>query len=289
MPSVVTARKHSTAKNARIRRALAQSVVVNQSRRIQMARIVSKEAEEILDIKIKVLDKGFVRLVDYMGGDERVVQAARVSYGKSLKTPAEDVTLINYLMEHDHTSPFEQVVLTFHVRLPIFVARQWVRHRTARINEISGRYSRLPSDWYTPDEWRSQDEVNKQGSVKATGIMPQGDMTGVYDQACHGGIATYGELIEDGAAREMARMCMPLSTYTEWYWQIDLHNLFHFLKLRMDSHAQWEIQQYANVMMEIAQRVAPVSCAAFQKYVLDTVRVPKEEYERLKKKAEEKP
>jgi thymidylate synthase (FAD) len=252
-----------------------------------MARIVSKEADEVLDIKIKVLDKGFVRLVDYMGGDERVVSAARVSFGKGSTTPERDAALINYLMEHEHTSPFEQVVLTFHVRLPIFVARQWIRHRTARVNEISGRYAKLPADWYVPEDWRTQDEVNKQGSLKdEDDVLDQIEITDDYNSACHRGVAVYGELANDGVAREMARMCLPLSTYTEWYWQIDLHNLFHFLQLRMDEHAQWEIRQYAEVMMDIAQRVAPVSCAAFKKYVLDTVRVPKDEYERLKSKGE---
>jgi len=250
-----------------------------------MARVTTKEADDILDIKIKVLDKGFVRLVDYMGGDERVVSAARVSYGRANKTPEEDAILIDYLMAHEHTSPFEQVVMTFHIRLPIFVARQWIRHRTARVNEISGRYTVLPADYYVPDEWRAQDTVNRQGSIHSD-ALDHHYLDGSYESDCRRSVATYKDLLDNGAAKEMARMNLPLSTYTEWYWQMDLHNLFHFLRLRLDPHAQLEIRKYAEVLYDIAQRVAPVSCAAFKKHVLNTVRIPREEYNRLTGKGE---
>ena len=248
-----------------------------------MARVFTKEADEILDVKIKVLDKGFVRLVDYMGGDERVVAAARVSFGRATSTPERDALLIDYLMKNLHSSPFEQVILTFHMRLPIAIARQFVRHRTARINEISGRYSKLAADFYSPDEWRVQDAVNKQGSLKDSDEVLEFDaISGGHDYVCNKSVQRYRSMLDDGVANEMARLCVPVSVYTEWYYQMDLHNLFHFLKLRMDSHAQLEAQQYANVMYDIAQKVAPISCAAFKKYELDTVRISKEEYARLK-------
>ena len=243
-----------------------------------MARTISSEAEEILDVKVKVLDKGFVCLVDYMGGDERVVRAARVSYGKSVSTPERDAILINYLIENEHTSPFEQVVLTFHIRVPIFVDRQIVRHRTQRRSEISGRYSVLPADYYSPEEWRIQDTENRQGSLVPPGGFSGEDPELGYTHQCNQSVKGYHELLEAGVAKEMARMVLPLSTYTEYFFQMDLHNLFHFLKLRLHEHAQWEVRQYAEVMMDMAEKVAPVSCAAFKKHVLGTVRVPRDQY-----------
>ncbi|MCX6995967.1 MAG: FAD-dependent thymidylate synthase [Kiritimatiellaeota bacterium] len=236
-----------------------------------MAHSISPVAETLLDKEIKVLDKGFVRLVDYLGGDDRIVQAARVSYGAGTKTVREDAGLIDYLLAHAHTSPFEHVVLELHCKLPIFVARQWVRHRMARINEISGRYSVLTDEFYVPApaQVQLQSADNKQGRSEAE-VPPElrqkviellrKDQGDVY--------ASYAELLKDNIARELARINLPLALYTEWYWQMDLHNLFHFLRLRLDAHAQWEIRMYAEAIAGFAQAVAPLAYAAFERHML---------------------
>lgn len=200
-----------------------------------MAHVVVAEAEALLDTELPVLDKGFVRLVDYLGGDARIVQAARVSYGEGTKTVREDRALIHYLMRHAHTSPFEQVILTFHAKMPIFVARQWVRHRTARLNEISGRYSVMKDEFYVPDAEviRAQSRLNKQGrdaEPQSPEVARRAVELIVRDQG--NAYASYEEMLGDDIARELARINLPLSLYTEWYWQIDLHNLFHFIRLR---------------------------------------------------------
>jgi thymidylate synthase (FAD) len=237
------------------------------------------EAEALLDKEFPVLDRGFVRLVDYLGNDERIVAAARVSYGKGTKTVREDEVLINYLMRHEHTSPLEQVVLTFHVKLPIFVARQWIRHRTARVNEISGRYSVMKDDFYVPSEetLRTQSTVNKQGRAEQP-VSPEAAqrMVGELAAAQREAYARYESMLGEDLAREVARIGLPLSLYTEWYWQIDLHNLFHFLALRLDAHAQWEIQQYAQVIAQITRAVAPIAYRAFERYELRMVKVSRE-------------
>ena len=214
-----------------------------------------------------MLDKGFVRLVDYLGGDERIVQAARVSYGKGTKTVREDRGLINYLMRHMHTSPFEQVILTFHAKMPIFVARQWVRHRTARLNEISGRYSIMKDEFYVPDPAviRRQSTQNRQGRDEEA-LTPElcarvADLI-LKDQSLL--YSDYESMLEDDIARELARINLPLSLYTEWYWQIDLHNLFHFIQLRTDPHAQWEIQEYGRALAKCAKAVSPMAYGAFE-------------------------
>jgi thymidylate synthase (FAD) len=245
-----------------------------------MPHAVTPEAEAFLDVELKCLDKGFVRLVDYMGGDQRIVQAARVSYGSGTKTLRQDRGLIHYLLKNEHTSPFEQVVLTFHCKMPIFVARQWVRHRTARLNEISGRYSIMRDEFYVPEssQMRVQSSDNKQArgdEVLESGVvgMMLGEMA--EDQALV--YRHYEAMIEKGLAREIARNNLPLSLYTEWYWQIDLHNLFHFLRLRMDSHAQYEIRVYAEAMAKIAQAVAPLAYEAFEEHILGSVRFSKNE------------
>jgi thymidylate synthase (FAD) len=221
-----------------------------------MAHCIVPEAEAILDKEFPVLDKGFIRLVDYMGGDARIVQSARVSYGDGTKTVREDEGLIDYLLRHQHTSPFEQVSLTFHVKLPIFVARQWIRHRTARVNEISGRYSIMKDECYIPaaEDVCFQSNDNKQG--RSTEAVPEETVQAVraqLERTQKQAFGDYNALIEQDIARELARINLPLSTYTEWYWQIDLHNLFHFLRLRCDSHAQKEIRVYAEVMLEICR------------------------------------
>jgi thymidylate synthase (FAD) len=228
-------------------------------------------ADELVDQPLDVLDHGFVRLVDYLGGDARIVQAARVSYGEGTKGVREDAALIDYLLRHGHTSPFEQVVLTFHVKMPIFVARQWIRHRTARINELSGRYSVLRDEFYAPrpDEVRYQSVTNKQGS--ATSEVPAPLRARVVEALTGGQAETYAayeSLLEDGVARELARINLPLALYTEMYWQIDLHNLFHFLRLRMDWHAQYEIRAYGDAIARCARAVAPLAFAAFEEHVL---------------------
>jgi thymidylate synthase (FAD) len=236
-----------------------------------MARITVPTAEALLDVELRVLDHGFVRLVDYLGGDARIVQAARVSYGDGTKSVREDGALIDYLLRNRHTSPFEQVILTFHVKMPIFVARQWVRHRTARLNEISGRYSVMRDEFYVPQpsEVRFQDTRNKQGGDARD--VPDELRGKVIELLRAGQERTYLEyegMLEDDIARELARVNLPLSLYTEMYWQIDLNNLFHFLKLRLDWHAQHEIRVYGDAMAQIARAVAPLAYDAFEEHEL---------------------
>ena len=205
-----------------------------------MAHCVVPEAEAVLDKAFPVLDKGFVRLVDYMGSDSRIVQSARVSYGDGTKTVREDQGLINYLLRNEHTSPFEQVVFTFHVKLPIFVARQWIRHRTARLNEISGRYSVMRNEFYVPaaEDIAFQSQNNKQGrsEEEVPAALREAVLQNLIDQQT-AAYDSYEKLIGENIARELSRINLPLSLYTEWYWQIDLHNLFHFLKLRLDGQS----------------------------------------------------
>lgn len=251
-----------------------------------MARIVIPEADALLDQEIKVLDKGFVRMVDYMGGDQRIVQSARVSYGSGTKSYRQDRGLIHYLLRNEHTSPFEQVILTFHCKMPIFVARQWVRHRTARLNEISGRYSVMRDEFYVPsvDQMRFQSTDNKQArsdEALDSGLAEQliselkSDQQHLY--------SNYEGMLEKGLAREIARTNLPLNLYTEWYWQCDLHNLFRFLQLRMDSHAQYEIRVYAEAMAKCVKAVAPMAYEAFEEHILGSVRLSQAESQALMK------
>ncbi|MDR1948447.1 MAG: FAD-dependent thymidylate synthase [Spirochaetaceae bacterium] len=258
-----------------------------------MAHCVVPEAEALLDREFPVLDKGFIRLVDYLGGDERVVQSARVSYGEGTKSYREDAGLIDYLLRNRHTSPFEQVVLTFHVKLPIFVARQWIRHRTARLNEISGRYSVMKDDFYLPEagDIALQSPDNKQersdGPLDADPVIAAEAAAGIrsgFDEAQRRAYTDYTGLIGRGIARELARINLPLSLYTEWYWQIDLHNLFHFLALRLDPHAQKEIRLYAEVLLEITRKVAPRCCESFERHIRGGVSFSQEEFTELKRR-----
>ena len=252
-----------------------------------MSHCIVAEAESILDKEFTVLNKGFVRLVDYMGGDERVVQSARVSYGEGTKSYREDAGLIDYLLRNSHTSPFEQVVLTFHVKLPIFVARQWVRHRTARLNEVSGRYSILKDDFYLPEaeDLALQSTDNKQGrAAEALDSSLAEKIRAAFAEGQKAAYTAYSSLVDEGIARELARINLPLSLYTEWYWQIDLHNLFHFLKLRLDAHAQKEIRLYANVIYDIAKKVAPRCCQSFERHILSGVRFSGEELAELRRR-----
>ena len=251
-----------------------------------MARVVNPKAEELLDKEFKVLNHGFVRLVDYMGGDESIVQAARVSYGKGTKSVSEDRTLIRYLMRHQHTTPFEMVEFKFHIKLPIFVARQWIRHRTANVNEYSGRYSIMPEEFYVPEETviKYQSTSNKQGRDNEE-VPPEirRRVLEILLEEQKSAFKGYQEMLDYNIARELARINLPLSLYTEWYWKIDLHNLFHFLKLRMDKHAQYEIRVYAEKMAEIVKAVVPMAYEAFEDYVLNSITFSKNELLLLKK------
>jgi thymidylate synthase (FAD) len=252
-----------------------------------MPHCVVPAAEAILDREFPVLDKGFVRLVDYLGGDERIVQAARVSYGAGTKSYREDAALIDHLLRMDHSSPFEQVILTFHVKLPIFVARQWIRHRTARVNEISGRYSVMKDDFYlpAPADIAAQSADDRQG--RAPGPVPEEIAATAIARIRAGQRAAYDEyegLLGSGLARELARIDLPLSLYTEWYWQIDLNNLFRFIRLRLDPHAQLEIRAYARVLLDMARAVAPAACGSFENHVLGGVRFSAEELVELRRR-----
>jgi len=218
----------------------------------------------------RVLDKGHVRLIDVMGDDAAIVQAARVSYGKGTKSISEDRGLIRYLMRHRHTTPFEMVEFKFHVRVPMDCWRQWIRHRTASVNEYSTRYSEAIDDKQStsPREWRAQSVGNKQGS---NGMLPVPVGNQLTDKERHlhdHANAVYQDRLMAGVAREQARKDLPLSTYIEAYWKIDLHNLFHFLSLRMDSHAQLEIRWYANAIAEIVKECVPLAWEAFEEYRL---------------------
>jgi len=229
-------------------------------------------AEEVLGGYFPVLDHGFVSLVDYMGSDEDVERAARVSYGFGTRKVSQTRGLIRYLRRHRHTTPSEMVELKFHCAMPMFVARQWIRHRTASVNELSARYSLMPLLFYMPKEeqFALQSSSNKQG--REGGAPPE-----VYREAVErwerlradaGG--AYEWLLEEDVAREIARIDLPVSTYTQWYWKIDLHNLLHFLSLRVDPRAQWEIRQFAEVIAAMVKRVAPLSYEAWVDYDLES-------------------
>jgi thymidylate synthase (FAD) len=256
-----------------------------------MGHCVVPEAEEVLDKEFSVLNKGFIRLVDYMGGDERVVQSARVSYGEGTKSYREDAALIDYLLRNRHTSPFEQVVLTFHIKLPIFVARQWIRHRTARVNEISGRYSVMKDDFYVPrlEDIALQSADNKQGrSEEALDAGIAGKLQAGLAAGQRQAYDDYSRMVDQGIARELARINLPLSLYTEWYWQIDLHNLFHFLELRLDPHAQKEIRLYAAILFDLTRKVAPRCCASFERHRLGGTSFSREEFAELQRRLEQR-
>jgi thymidylate synthase (FAD) len=238
--------------------------------------------EALLFQPVPVLDHGFVRVIDYMGDDGAIVQAARVSYGRGTRRVSEDAGLIRYLMRHRHSTPFEMCEIKYHVKLPIFVARQWIRHRTANVNEYSARYSILDREFYipAPEHLAAQSSVNRQGRGSVLGgeeaaqvlDLLRSDAARCYDH--------YAEMLNEdaagapldpsrqGLARELARMNLTLNTYTQWYWKIDLHNLFHFLSLRADAHAQYEIRAYADAMLTTVEAWVPLACQAFRDYRL---------------------
>ncbi len=241
--------------------------------------------EEILFEPIPVLDHGFVRVIDYMGDDAAVVQAARVSYGKGTKKISDDAGLINYLLRHRHTTPFEMCEIKYHVKLPIFVARQWIRHRTANVNEYSARYSVLDREFYVPEEdhLAAQSSSNRQGRGN---ILLGKEAKRVLDILREDAQMTYDHYIEmlneseegniidvskEGLARELARMNLTLSTYTQWYWKTDLHNLLNFLSLRADTHAQYEIRVYADAMMDTLRRWCPITFQSFSDHRVEGV------------------
>lgn len=240
-----------------------------------MPRPTSPGLEQILEQPFPVLDHGFIRVVDYMGNDDSIVQAARVSYGKGTKTVRDDVALIHYLMRHRHTGPFEMVEIKFHVKLPIFVARQWIRHRTANVNESSGRYSVIDDEFYLPEaeSVRLQSSRNKQGSEGELELHVAQGVRNRFHDVSGAAFAAYSEALGLGVARELARTVLPLNAYTQWYWKIDLHNLLHFLKLRTDRHAQAEIRAYATVLEEIVASWVPRSFEAYVQHVRDAVTV----------------
>ena len=243
-------------------------------------RVTASKLDKVLYKPFKVLDHGFVRVIDYMGDDSSIVQAARVSYGKGTKKLNQDKNLINYLLSHRHTTPFEMNEIKFHIKLPIFVARQWIRHRTANVNEYSARYSILDKEFYIPekDQLSAQSTSNRQGRGDLiTGEQADEVLKILKDDA----IRTYdnyekmlnerydGTVIDEnksGLARELARMNLTLNSYTQWYWKTDLLNLLHFLFLRADSHAQYEIRVYAEAMLETVKKWVPITHAAFLDY-----------------------
>jgi thymidylate synthase (FAD) len=230
--------------------------------------------DEILGVKFSVLDDGFVRVVDYMGSDAAIVQAARISYGSGTKKVHEDRGLIRYLMRHRHTTPFEMCEIKFHVRVPMDCWRQWIRHRTANVNEYSTRYSEAIDATQTtaPDHWRLQAGTNRQGSGAGLPTDVGRRLTAREAEIHNLSRDLYQERLTVGVAREQARKDLPLSTYTEAYWKIDLHNLFHFLSLRMDTHAQFEIRSYADIIgREVVSRWCPVAWEAFVDYRLEAL------------------
>jgi thymidylate synthase (FAD) len=217
-------------------------------------------------LEYKILDKGFLRLVDMMGDDYAAVKAARVSYGKGIKTPEKDKNLIFYLMEHGHETPFEHIVFTFHVKAPIFVARQWFRHRIGSFNEASLRYTELKDEFYIPDHVRKNVVEDKQKAIRVDEEQLKQKALDLIESAIENSYKVYKELLEMGVAREMARIVLPMSSYTQFYWTVNARSLMNFLNLRADSHAQWEIQQYALNIANIFKEKCPWTFEAFLKF-----------------------
>jgi thymidylate synthase (FAD) len=256
-----------------------------RAQRAETLRPTVPALETLLYQAMPVLDHGFIRVIDYMGDDAAIVQSARVSYGRGTRRMSDDAGLIRYLMRHRHSTPFEMCEIKYHVKLPIFVARQWIRHRTANVNEYSARYSILDREFYipAPEHLAAQSAANRQGRGDVLGgeeaahvlDLLREDATRCYDH--------YTEMLNEdeagvardashrGLARELARMNLTLNTYTQWYWKTDLHNLFHFLSLRADAHAQYEIRVYADAMLTTVEAWVPVACQAFRDYRLGAV------------------
>ncbi|WP_024653768.1 FAD-dependent thymidylate synthase [Borrelia persica] len=240
------------------------------------------EKENLLNIEHKILDKGFVKLVDFMGSDERIIQAARISYrGESIKR--EDNELIDYLIRNEHTSPLEQVVFTFYVKAPIFIARQWMRHRTARINEVSGSYSSIREEFYVPLEENMQGIADIEDNGRAFCTFE--DILNDLKENQRSSFKLYQNMISCNVSKEVSRIVLPLSLYTEWYWQIDLNNLFHFIKLRLAlnnsrevaERSSKEMRKYAKVLLDIVAEIVPIATASFKNHILRGCRLSYEE------------
>jgi thymidylate synthase (FAD) len=258
----------------------AQEIKDQQNQENKTKRVTAPELEQILYEAIPILDHGFVRVIDYMGDDTSIVQAARVSYGKGTKKVSTDSGLIKYLMRHWHSTPFEMCEIKYHVKLPIFIARQWIRHRTANVNEYSARYSILDKEFYLPgpEHLAAQSQNNRQGrgdvlegdQAKKVLELLKGDAEQTYNNYETMLNEKYdGSVINEdgiGLARELARMNLTLNTYTQWYWKTDLLNLMNFLRLRADSHAQYEIRAYADVMLDTVKKWVPITYEAFMDY-----------------------
>jgi thymidylate synthase (FAD) len=221
--------------------------------------------------KTPCLDKGFVYLVDKMGTDSSIVQAARVSYGAGTKTVSDDASLIRYLMRQKHTTPFEMCQLKFHVKCPLFVAQQWLRHRTASVNQASARFSVMVDEFHMPSSWREQSQSNKQGSGEDLDELIQIASTAEATDVFNNCYDAYEKLLERNVAREQGRILLPVSLYTEFYWCVNLHNFFNFVRLRSDKHAQEEIRVYSDAMLEICKEHYPIATKAFFDYVISSV------------------
>ncbi|ACH95208.1 FAD-dependent thymidylate synthase (plasmid) [Borrelia recurrentis] len=243
------------------------------------------EKENLLNIEHKVLDKGFIKLVDFMGSDERIIQAARISYrGESIKR--EDRELIDYLIRNEHTSPLEQVVFTFYIKAPIFVARQWMRHRTARINEVSSSYSLIREEFYVPlEENMNTQNVTDNQDNKKTECEFREEILNNLKENQKSSYKLYQNMINHNISKEISRIVLPLSLYTEWYWQIDLNNLFHFIKLRsalnaskeVAEHSSKEMREYAKVLLEIIEKIVPIATKSFKNHILKGCKLSYEE------------
>jgi thymidylate synthase (FAD) len=248
-------------------------------------RPTSPGAEELLGLYFPVLDHGFVSLVDYMGTDECIERAARVSYGYGTRKTSQTRGLIRYLRRHLHTTPSEMVELKFHCCMPMFVARQWIRHRSASVNEYSGRYSLMPMLFYTPSEEQLQTQSKSNNQGRSGTAVPEATYREAlkrWESIRKESQSAYEWMTGEAVARELARIDLPLSTYTQWYWKIDLHNLLHFLRLRVDAHAQWEIQEYGRVMAGVLKRLAPLSYEAWIDYDVCGARLSRGELDALR-------
>ena len=268
-----------------------------QSQKFTTKRVIAPSLEEILFEALPILDHGFIRVIDYMGDDTSIVQAARVSYGKGTKKVNTDAGLIKYLMRHWHSTPFEMCEIKYHIKLPIFIARQWIRHRTANVNEYSARYSILDKEFYLPskENLAAQSTNNRQGrgevisgeQAKEVLNLLKGDAERTYDNYETMLNERYdGSIIDEkksGLARELARMNLTLNTYTQWYWKTDLLNLMNFLRLRADHHAQYEIRAYADVMLDTLKRWVPITYEAFMDYRVGGTEVSSKGKEVIKK------
>ena len=268
-----------------------------RSNKIETSRVTVSELEDILYKPLNVLDHGFVRVIDYMGDDSAIVQSARVSYGKGTKKISNDKGLIKYLMRHRHSTPFEMCEIKFHVKLPIFIARQWIRHRTANVNEYSARYSILDKEFYIPsiENLASQSTLNNQGRGEVLTDEEASNVISILKNDAEQTYSNYETLLNEnsegvvlddnksGIARELARMNLTLNTYTQWYWKIDLNNLLHFLTLRADDHAQYEIRAYANVMLDLVKKWVPITYSAFEDYRMGGTELSAKEVSLLKK------